>query len=88
MFHRRGGRPGPYLVWRIRLLGLAMVLALLGIGTGLDWVINVAIGVALVGFLLRFFGGPSEEEEGDGDGGPPPATPADDDPGPDPPNPR
>lgn len=86
MFHRRGSRPGPYLVWRIRLLGLAMVLALLGIGTGLDWVINVAIGVALVGFLLRFFGGPSEGNQGDG--GPPEPDPGDGDPGPDPPNPR
>lgn len=65
-FHRRDGQPDAYLVWRIRLLGLAMVLALLGIGTGLNWVINVAIGVAVLGFLLRFFGG---EERGVDDQG-------------------
>lgn len=81
MFHRRGSRPGPYLVWRIRLLGLAMVLAILGIGTGLDWIVSVAIGVAVLGFLLRFLGGPGDEGDG-ADGG------EDEGSGPAPPNPR
>lgn len=65
MFHRRSGGSAPrHLIWRVRLLGLGAVLALLGIGTRLDWVINVAIGVLIVGFGLRFLGGAHGGEEG------------------------
>lgn len=89
MFHRRGSRPGPYLVWRIRLLGLAMVLALLGMGTGLDWIVNVAIGVAVVGLLLRFLGGPGDPDgAGEGEGRDSRGGPGEEEEPPGPPNPR
>lgn len=50
---RKSGAPAR-LVWRVRLLGLGALLALTGIGTGAEWVVNLAIGVLVLGFGLRF----------------------------------
>lgn len=66
MFIDRRKRGGTYLQWRARLLGIGAVLALVGIATGREWVINVAIGVLVLGFGLRFLEGrdvPEEAEE-------------------------
>ena len=45
-----------HLEWRIRLFGAGAILAMVGIFTEQGWLINVAIGVLLVGFALRFLG--------------------------------
>jgi hypothetical protein len=63
VFARRSGGTPRHLVWRIRLLGLGAVLAITGMGTGLDWLVNVAIGVLILGFGLRFL--PVASDEGD-----------------------
>lgn len=66
MFVRRSGGTPRHLIWRVRLLGLGAVLALTGMGTGLDWLINVSIGVLILGFGLRFV--PMPADEGDAPG--------------------
>ncbi len=70
---RRDARgPGPYLEWRVRLLGAGAILALAGIWADVGWLVNVAIGFLLVGFLLRLAGGrfddadPSDPDDPDG----------------------
>ena len=57
MFVDRGRRgPGANLAWRVRLLGLGAVLAMVGISTEREWLVNVALGVLILGFGLRFVG--------------------------------
>ncbi len=72
MFVRRSQETGRHLVWRARLLGLGAVLALVGMGTEREWLINVAIGVLVLGFGLRFVGRgkavPTDDEDDDHDG--------------------
>lgn len=60
---RSGGTPR-HLVWRVRLLGLGAVLGLTGMGTGTSWLINVAIGVLILGFGLRFVPVGDDPEDG------------------------
>ncbi|HSM06020.1 MAG TPA: hypothetical protein VK858_15490 [Longimicrobiales bacterium] len=62
--------PGPYLEWRVRLLGAGAILALAGIWSETEWLVNVAIAFLLVGFMLRFIGRDSEDQE-DGAARPP-----------------
>jgi hypothetical protein len=45
-----------HLEWRIRLFGAGAILAIVGIWFEQDWLVNLAIGVLLVGFGLRFLG--------------------------------
>lgn len=71
MIHRRGGTAGPNLRARTWLLALACLLAILGVRTETDLLVNVAIGVAVLGIGLRFVGrgdvdrGPDDEGERD-----------------------
>jgi hypothetical protein len=65
--------PSPaHLEWRIRLFGAGAILALVGIWSEQRWLINVAIGVLLIGFAMRFLGGRgSDEPDGPNDPVPP-----------------
>lgn len=65
MFHRRSGTGGPHLRWRMVLLGLGALLALLGMGLDRDWMVNAALGILVLGFGLRFLPGGEDGEEGD-----------------------
>ena len=70
---RKRDRPVRYLEWRVRLLGVGAVIALAGIYFDSSWLVNVAIGILLIGFALRFTPGrvPAEhavEDEGEGRG--------------------
>ena len=48
-------RPSPaHLEWRVRLFGAGAILALVGIWFEARWLINIAIGVLLIGLALRF----------------------------------
>lgn len=58
MFIRRGGDGrGPALEWRVRLLGAGAILGIAGMWAEQPWMVNLAIAVLIVGFLLRFAGG-------------------------------
>lgn len=52
-----------HLEWRVRLFGAGAILALVGMASGVEWLVNVAIGVLLVGFALRFVPERGDEEE-------------------------
>ena len=66
---RDASGPGPYLEWRVRLMGAGAIVALIGIWADANWLVNVAIVLLLVGFLLRFVDGRSVvEEQLDADG--------------------
>jgi hypothetical protein len=70
MIHRRGGTAGPYLQARAWLLAIACVLAIVGVRTEIDLIVNLAIGVAVLGIGLRFVGrGRAAEGAEDDDGG-------------------
>jgi hypothetical protein len=43
-----------HLAWRVRLFGIGAVLALAGVYLDRSWLVNVALGVLVVGFALRF----------------------------------
>ncbi|MDT8339966.1 MAG: hypothetical protein RQ751_00520 [Longimicrobiales bacterium] len=67
------GGGGAYLRWRARLLGAGAALALVGIGLRREWMVDVALGVLIVGFGLRFLPvrgaarrGPAEPDENAG----------------------
>ena len=64
MIRRDTRGPGPYLEWRVRLLGAGAILALAGIWADVGWLVNVAIVFLFVGFLLRFVGGRSDAPDG------------------------
>ncbi len=51
---RSRGRPMRYLEWRVGLFSAGAVLAVVGIALEQSWMINVAIGVLVIGVLLRF----------------------------------
>ena len=55
-FADRKQRPGAdaWLLAKMSLFVIGGAIAILGIGLGRDWLINVAIVVLLIGFLLRF----------------------------------
>lgn len=63
MFLRRSGGSDAHLVWRARILGLGAVLALAGMATEREWLVNVAIGILILGFGLRFLPVREDEEE-------------------------
>jgi uncharacterized membrane protein len=69
---RRKRGPGANLAWRVRLLGLGAVLAMVGISTEREWLVNVALGVLILGFGLRFVGARSGAGEPDDDQEPEP----------------
>ena len=66
----RRRRRQAHLRWRAGLLGVALVLALAGIGLRTGWLVNVAIGVLVAGFGLRFLerSGDEAEDEDEGEG--------------------
>lgn len=51
---RDPNRPVRHLEWRVRILGVGAALGLAGMFLDVGWLVNVAIGVLLVGFALRF----------------------------------
>lgn len=61
---RSPDRPVRHLEWRLRLFGVAAILALVGMYFGESWVIWVAMGVLVAGLLVRFL----PERGGDGEG--------------------
>ena len=63
-----GGR-GAFLEWRVRLMGAGAIVALVGIWADADWLVNAAIVLLFVGFLLRFVGTPGLDPHLDGDDG-------------------
>jgi hypothetical protein len=62
---RRG--PDRWLNVKVAIFCLGAGIALVGIASGKNWVVNLAIGVLAVGFLLRFLPGSRPPED------PPPA---------------
>ncbi|HSG49005.1 MAG TPA: hypothetical protein VLA43_14385 [Longimicrobiales bacterium] len=70
MFLRRGGGSGGHLEWRARILGVGAVVALAGIGTEREWLVNVAIGILVLGFGLRFLPGGGDEGDSGSDEAP------------------
>lgn len=72
MFLDRSRRAGRYLEWKVRLFTLGAVLAVVGMALNQSWMTWAAIGVLVVGMLLRFLpdgtlGEPQGESEGGGD---------------------
>ena len=60
---RSPDRPVRHLEWRVRLLGVAAVLAIAGMMLENGWMVNGAIGVLLVTFALRFIGPAGGQED-------------------------
>lgn len=54
---RDAGGKGPFLEWRVRLMGAGAIVALIGFWAEANWLVNVAIVLLFVGFMLRFAGG-------------------------------
>lgn len=64
---RSRNRPVEHLEWRVRLLGAGAILAVVGMYFDEAWLIWVAIGILVVGLLMRFVPGrdaDGEETEG------------------------
>lgn len=53
---RSRDRPVRHLEWRVRLLGVGAVLGLAGMMMESEWMVNAAIGVLIITFVLRFVG--------------------------------
>lgn len=64
---RDAGGTGPFLEWRVRLMGAGAIVALVGIWADAEWLVNVAIVLLLGGFLLRFSGSPAADREDEED---------------------
>lgn len=58
---RDADRPVRHLTWRVRLFAAGAALALAGMYLRMDWLINVALAVLLLGFGLRFL--PERDED-------------------------
>ena len=54
LLDRSRHRPVRHFRWRVRLLGLGAVLAVVGMYVDAAWIINLAIIVLAAGILLRF----------------------------------
>jgi len=67
MFARRGDREKPNLDWRVRLFVAAALLAMIGMGMGIPWVVWISVSFLILGLVLRFLP-PVGAEEGDGTG--------------------
>ncbi len=57
MFFDRSRRAGRYLEWKVRLFTLGAVLAVVGMAMNQSWMTWAAIGVLIVGMMLRFLPG-------------------------------
>ena len=55
---RQNRGPDRFLNLKIILFCLGAGMAMVGIISGISWIINVAIGVLLIGVILRFFSHP------------------------------
>lgn len=44
----------PWLIPKMSLFVIGVALAMLGIGLGREWLVDVAIGILCIGILLRF----------------------------------
>lgn len=64
---RRRGSHAAHLEWRIRIFGVGAILGIAGMIAEMRWMIWIALGVLMVGFLLRFL--PGEDEAGGDDAG-------------------
>ena len=67
MFVSRRRGPGSHLEWRIRIFGVGAILGIAGMIAEMRWMIWIALGVLMVGFLLRFL--PGGDETGGDDAG-------------------
>ena len=63
MFLDRDRTAGKYLEWKVRTFSVAAVVALVAMALESRWLTAVAIGVLVVGLLLRFLPGEPEELE-------------------------
>jgi hypothetical protein len=68
VFLDHGSRPRVHrLEWRIRLMGVGAILAVIGMYFEARWMIWIAIAVLVLGFLLRFLPrdgrGPDDADE-------------------------
>jgi hypothetical protein len=59
IFLHRGAKADrhPWFEWKVRLFLAGAAIALVGIGTGRDWIVAIATFVLFVGFVLRFLPG-------------------------------
>jgi hypothetical protein len=69
LFFNRGEKADrhPWFEWKVRLFLAGAAIALVGIGTGRDWIVALATFVLFVGFVLRFLPGgrgAGDEEKG------------------------
>jgi len=51
---RRSRGSTRHLEWRIRLFGAGAILAVVGMAADAGWMVNLAIGVLVIGVMLRF----------------------------------
>lgn len=56
----RSGQDDRYVHWKVRLFGAGAALALVGMGTGIGWLVWAGVAVLGVGLALRFL--PRREE--------------------------
>jgi hypothetical protein len=61
VFHDRGRKAGRYLEWKVRVFGVAAVVALVGIYLENRWMTGAAIVLLLAGLALRFL--PDDPQE-------------------------
>ena len=69
MFVRRGDGEKPHLDWWVRFFVAGAVLAMIGMGLGLSWLVWIAIGFLLLGFLFRYLGPGKDGEDSQGEDG-------------------
>ncbi len=62
MFIRRGDATKPHLDWRVRLFVGGALLALVGMALGFPWLVWIAVGLLLAGFVVRLLPERTEEE--------------------------
>ena len=55
LISRKARGPDPYLAAKVAIFCIGVVVAFLGIKLNRSWIISFAIGILLVGFILRFF---------------------------------
>ena len=59
----RRRRPSHYLVWKIRIFGVAAVVALVGMYLNNPWITGTALVMLLLGMLLRFLPQPKAPKD-------------------------
>lgn len=65
-FISRSSTPNPRLLGlRIALFGVGAIVAVIGMGLQVTWLVNAAIVVLVAGFVLRFVRSSEEPEVGD-----------------------